>query len=136
MTRLDKACRRFIAKSPFVVVGSVGAWGHLDLSPKGDPAGFVHVLDDSTLVVPDRAGNRRVDTFHNVLQNPRVGLIFFVPSKRETLRAGGSAVLVRDQGIRNAMATNGRAPELVMIRVDRAFFHCDTFEAVGLCLSV
>lgn len=130
LTRLDRHCRQFIAASPFVVVGSADPLGMVDLSPKGDRAGFVGCLDDSTLAIPDRRGNRRVDTFHNVLQNPGVGLIFFVPGQRETLRVAGRAAIVRDQNIRSAMMEGGRMPDLVMIVVvERAFFHC------GKCIT-
>ena len=130
LTRLDRRCREFIAASPFVVVGSTDPLGMVDLSPKGDHAGFVRCLDDSTLAIPDRRGNRRVDTFHNVLDNPGVGLIFFVPGRRETLRIAGHAMIVRDADIRNAMAENGRFPELALIvAVEKAFFHC------GKCIS-
>jgi uncharacterized protein len=125
LTRLDRHCRRFIAASPFVVVGSSNPLGMVDLSPKGDRAGFVRLLDDATLAIPDRRGNRRVDTFHNVLRNPGVGLIFFVPGRRETLRVTGRALLVRDHAIRSAMTDNGSVPDLAMIvSVERAFFHC------------
>ena len=128
--RLDQRCQNFIAASPFVVVGSTDPLGMVDLSPKGDGAGFVRLLDDATLAIPDRRGNRRVDTFHNVLQNPGVGLIFFVPGQRETLRVTGRAVIVRDRNIRSAMTEGGRMPELAMIVVvERAFFHC------GKCIT-
>ena len=123
--RLDQKCRRFIANSPCVVVGSVGAGGLIDVSPKGDPPGFVQVLDDWTLVLPDRAGNRRVDTLCNVLANPQVGLIFLVPGRRETLRVFGRAVIVRDQEVRKMVAGGDRTPELALVvAVERAFFHC------------
>lgn len=125
LTRLDRKCRQFIAQSPFVVVASTGDAGHMDVSPKGDPAGFVQVLDDRTLALPDRPGNRRVDTLRNVLKNAGVGLIFFVPGKGETLRVSGKAVIVRDRAIRETLAINGRAPELALIvTIERAFFHC------------
>jgi hypothetical protein len=125
LSSLDRKCRQFIASSPFVVIGSASAYGPIDLSPKGDPPGFVHVLDDATVVVPDRPGNRRVDTFINILQNPHVGLIFFVPGRRETLRVFGKGLIVRDQHVRNAVAVDGRVPELALvISVERAFFHC------------
>ncbi|MGZ3351391.1 MAG: MSMEG_1061 family FMN-dependent PPOX-type flavoprotein [Xanthobacteraceae bacterium] len=130
LTRLDRNCRNYIAASPFVVVGSTDLLGMVDLSPKGDRAGFVRCLDDSTLAIPDRRGNRRIDTFHNVLQNPGVGLIFFVPGRRETLRVAGRAMIVRDVDIRDAMAENGRVPELALVvAVERAFFHC------GKCIT-
>jgi PPOX class probable FMN-dependent enzyme len=128
--RLDRHCRAFIAASPFVVIGSTDPLGMVDLSPKGDRAGFVKSLDDATLAVPDRRGNGRVDTFHNLLQNPGVGLIFFVPGRRETLRVTGRAMIVRDQDIRRTMMDNGRMPELAMIvTVEKAFFHC------GKCIT-
>jgi PPOX class probable FMN-dependent enzyme len=130
LQRLDRRCRGFIAASPFVVVGSTNPLGMVDLSPKGDRPGFVRFLDDATLAIPDRRGNRRVDTFHNVLQNPGVGLIFFVPGQRETLRVTGRAVIVRDHDIRSTMVDNGRMPELAMIvLVEGAFFHC------GKCIT-
>ena len=97
----------------------------MDISPKGDPAGFVRVLDDHTLAIPDRPGNRRADTFHNILQNPHVGLIFMIPGKKETLRVSGSAKIVRDEGLRHSMAMRGKAPDLALaVHVEEAFFHC------------
>jgi uncharacterized protein len=127
LTRLDAHCRRFIARSPFVVVGSTGAEGHVDTSPKGDAPGFVRVLDNVTLALPDRAGNRRCDTFHNLLHNPNIGLIFFVPGRRDTLRIVGRAQIVRDLDLRQSMAVKGRAPELAtVVSVERAYFHCGT----------
>lgn len=130
LSKLDRKCRRFIASSPFVVVGSATAYGPIDLSPKGDPPGFVRMLDDATVVVPDRPGNRRVDTFLNILRNPRVGLIFFVPGRRETLRVFGSGLIVRDLDIRHTVAVDGRTPELALVvAVERAFFHC------GRCIT-
>lgn len=122
---LDDLCRRFIARSPFILVGSSDSEGNIDVSPKGDPPGFVQVLDDTTLALPERPGNRRADTFRNVLQNPNVGLIFLVPGKRETLRVSGKAMIVRDIGLRQSMTLNGRIPKLAMVvSVREAFFHC------------
>jgi len=125
LSRLDRKSRQFIASSPFVVVGSANTHGPIDLSPKGDLPGFVRILDDATVIVPDRPGNRRVDTFLNILQNPHVGLIFFVPGRRETLRVFGRGLIVRDLDIRNIVAVDGRAPDLALVvAVERAFFHC------------
>jgi PPOX class probable FMN-dependent enzyme len=122
---LDIHCRRFIARSPFVLVGSSDAAGNIDVSPKGDPPGFVQVLDDKTLAIPERPGNRRADTFRNLFQNPRVGLIFLIPGKRETLRVSGEAMIVRDADLRQGMAIDGRVPELALVVLVReAFFHC------------
>jgi PPOX class probable FMN-dependent enzyme len=122
---LDRHCRTFIDRSPFVLIASANAKGHMDVSPKGDAPGFVQVLDDSTLAIPDRPGNRRADTFCNILENPKVGLIFLIPGKSETLRISGTAQIVRDADLREAMSVRGKAPEFVMaIAVEEAFFHC------------
>jgi PPOX class probable FMN-dependent enzyme len=125
VTRLDQHCRAFIAKSPFVLIATTDATGHQDVSPKGDPPGFVRVLDDTTLAIPDRLGNRRIDGFRNILANPKVGLIFLIPGKRETLRVSGSALIVRDAELRETMVVNGRAPDFALVlNVERALFHC------------
>ena len=125
VSSLDEHCRQFIGKSPFVLVATYGQSGLVDISPKGDPAGFVKVLDDHTLALPDRPGNRRVDTFRNILENPDAGLIFLVPRRRDTLRVSGKAQVVRDHDLRASMATNGRLPELALVlHVERVLFHC------------
>jgi PPOX class probable FMN-dependent enzyme len=122
---LDDICRAFIARSPFVVVASSDSEGRFDVSPKGDLPGFVEILDSRTIAIPERPGNRRADTFRNVLQNPRVGLIFIVPSKGETLRVSGTARVVRDAWLRERMAIDGRWPELALVvTVEEAFIHC------------
>ena len=130
LNKLDRRCRDFIAASPFIVVGSTHPSGLVDLSPKGDRVGFVRRLDDATLAIPDRRGNRRVDAFRNVLLSPGIGLIFLIPGQRETLRVTGRAIIVRDENIRSAMADRGRVPDLAMIvAVEKAFFHC------GKCIT-
>jgi uncharacterized protein len=97
----------------------------MDVSPKGDPPGFVQVLDDSTLVIPERPGNRKADTFSNLLQNRHVGLLFLIPGKQEMLRVSGTAVIVRDQWLRDGMAIAGKTPEFaIAITVTEVFFHC------------
>jgi PPOX class probable FMN-dependent enzyme len=122
---LDRHCRAFIARSPFLLIASSDSQGNVDLSPKGDPPGFVAVLDDTTLAIPDRPGNRRGDTFSNILQNPQVGLFFMVPGTRETLRISGRAEIVRDEPLRTRMAIHGKLPSLALVvRVEEAFFHC------------
>ena len=122
---LDDHCRTFIANSPFLLIASCDAGGNLDISPKGDPAGFVRVLDASTLAIPDRPGNRRADTFMNLLQQPHVGLLFLIPGKPETLRVNGTAMMVRDRWLRDQMAIGDKAPDLVLVvKVDEVFFHC------------
>ena len=123
--RLDDICLAFIARSPFVIVASHDAAGYTDVSPKGDSPGFVHVLDDRTLAIPERPGNRRADTFRNVLQQQRVGLIFLVPGKAETLRISGIARIARDVWLRERMAVAGRLPDLALVvTVEEAFMHC------------
>ena len=122
---LDRHCRAYIARSPFVLIASSNARGQMDISPKGDAPGFVRVLDDRTLAIPDRPGNRRADTFTNVLENPKIGLIFLVPGKSETLRVSGSAKIVRDADLLESMAARGKTPDLALVvAVEEAFFHC------------
>ncbi|MGD8711060.1 MAG: pyridoxamine 5'-phosphate oxidase family protein [Ectothiorhodospiraceae bacterium] len=122
---IDGLCRRFIAAAPFAVIGSTGTSATVDLSPKGDAPGFVKVLDPHTLAIPDRLGNNRADTLCNLLEDDRLGLIFLVPGKRETLRVGGRAAIVRDARLSRRLAHNGREPNLaIVVRVSRAYFHC------------
>ena len=122
---IDDVCRGIIAKSPFMLVASSGRDGQVTISPKGDPAGFVRVLDDKRLAIPDRLGNRRADTCQNVFENPHVGLIFLIPGKAETLRVNGEARLVRDSELLESMAVNGRVPNLAMVvYVEQLFMHC------------
>jgi PPOX class probable FMN-dependent enzyme len=125
IARLDEHCRALIAASPFVVVASSDAAGCCDASPKGDAPGFVHVLDDATLAIPDRPGNRRADTFTNVLANPHVGLVFLIPGKLETLRVNGRASIVTTPWLREKMAVGGKVPALALVvHVEQAFIHC------------
>ena len=122
---IDDVCRGFIAKSPFMLLASASRDGRVTISPKGDPAGFVRVLDDKRLAIPDRLGNRRADTFRNLFENPHVGLIFLIPGKAETLRVNGEARLVRDTALLESMAVNGRAPNLaIVVHVEQVFMHC------------
>ena len=125
MPALDRHCRHFIALSPFLCLSSMSATGKADVSPRGDPPGFVKVLDDKTVVIPDRKGNRRLDTMQNVLEQPSVAVIFFVPGIEETLRLNGRASLTRDEGLLADMAVQGQAPALgIKIEIDTVFFHC------------
>ena len=122
---LDKHCGVFIGRSPFMLLATAEANGNADISPKGDPLGFVKVVDKQTLAIPDRPGNHRADSMENILQNPNVGLIFLIPGKTETLRVSGTASIVRDIDLRKSMSVNGRSPELVIVvDVTEAFFHC------------
>lgn len=122
---IDEHSRRFIAHAPFVFVASAGTGGMLDVSPKGDPAGFVKVLDEKTIAVPDRLGNRRLDTYCNVLRNPNVGMIFVIPGITYTLRISGKAIIVRDLELREAMAIKGKQPDHVLVvGVEHVLSHC------------
>ena len=122
---VDEHCRAWIERSPFVVVSSASASGAMDVSPKGDPAGFVRVLDPWTLAVPDRPGNHRGDTFKNVLENPHIGLMFVVPRRREVVRVSGTATVVRDEALLQSMAVEGKVPALALVvRVREAMSHC------------
>lgn len=125
ITEIDDICRAFIEKSPFVLLGSSGANGAMDVSPKGDSAGFVQVMDSQTLLIPDRVGNRRGDTLSNILQNPNIGLLFLVPGRSETLRVNGTAQIVRDEDVRARFIMQGKLPIFVIaVTVKEAFFHC------------
>ncbi len=122
---VDDICRRFIAATPFVMVSTRGQDGRLDLSPKGDPAGFVTVLDEKTLAIPDRLGNMRHDTFENLLVNSEIGLFFIIPGNGDTLRVSGKATIVRDAALQASMAINGREPKFILVvSVEEAFMHC------------
>jgi uncharacterized protein len=125
ISQLDDICRAFIAASPFLLIASSDAHGRADVSPKGDPAGFVHVLDDHHLAIPDRPGNRRADTLSNVLQNPHVGILFLIPGNEDTLRVNGMVQIVRDLALRERLTMQGKTPELALVvRVEEIFLHC------------
>ena len=122
---LDAHCRNFIARSPFLLLATSDAEGHLDVSPKGDPAGFVHVLDDRRLVIPDRPGNKRLDGLRNILRNPHIGMIFLLPGKEETLRINGRAWITRDDDLLAGMEVAGKRPLVAIgVEVEEVFFHC------------
>ncbi|MEV0274526.1 pyridoxamine 5'-phosphate oxidase family protein [Hamadaea sp. NPDC050747] len=117
--------RDWLAASPFVLVATSDAEGNCDVSPKGDPAGFTHVIDDHTIAIPERKGNRRADGFHNILANPHVGLIYLIPGRTETLRINGRARLVREAPFFDEMVVKGHRPQLaVVVDIDTIFFHC------------
>jgi len=125
LPRLEKHSRAFIAMSPFIVMATCDAEGRCDASPKGDGPGFVSVIDDETLLIPDRLGNNRVDSIGNILQHPRVGLIFFVPGIRETLRVNGRAQITTDPELLGATAVNGKLPRSgILVTADEVYFHC------------
>jgi PPOX class probable FMN-dependent enzyme len=122
---LDAHCRDFIARSPFLLLGTADAAGRCDVSPKGDAPGFVLVLDDRHLVIPDRPGNKRLDGMRNILSNPRVGLLFLVPGRGETLRVNGRACIVRDADLLERLTAMGKRPLLAIgVEVEEVFMHC------------
>lgn len=125
LTFIDPHAAAFIGKSPFVMIATSSASGAMDISPKGDPAGFVRVLDENTLAIPDRPGNGRADTFRNILENPRISVYFLVPGRSETLRVNGSARLVKDQWLLDEMSVKERPAQLaIAVTVEESFFHC------------
>src|SRR5437016_2152077 len=111
-TRLLPMDRQWLAASPFCLVATSDADGNCDVSPKGDPAGFLHVLDDATIAIPERPGNRRADGYHNLLTNPHVGLIYLVPGRGDTLRINGRAKLVREAPFFDQMIVKGNRPSV------------------------
>ena len=125
LDHIDDLCRLWIERSPFLVMSTVNKDGRVDASPKGDPAGFVKVVDRQTLAIPDRPGNHRFDSFRNILETGRIGLIFMVPNRNEVVRVNGSAQIVRDPNLRDQMAINGRVPDFaILVQVEEAFYHC------------
>ena len=125
LRRLDPHCRRFIALSPFLVLSTADAAGACDASPRGDAPGFVAVLDDGRLLIPERRGNKLADSLLNILENPRVGLIFLIPGVDETLRVNGRAGLTRDPALLAPLAARGKAPETgILVEIEEAFLHC------------
>ena len=124
LRRLDAHCKRFIELSPFVCLGTQGDGG-ADVTPRGDRPGFVHIVDDLTLAMPDWPGNNRLDSFMNILDNPLVGLLFLIPGVDETLRVNGSAEISTEPAILARWDVNGKIPRsAVVITVAEAFLHC------------
>lgn len=122
---LHELDRQWLAASRLCFVATSDAHGNLDVSPKGDPAGFTHVMDDTTIVIPERPGNRRADGFHNLLANPHVGLVFLIPGRGDTLRINGRATIVADAPYFDDMVVKGHRPILALeVAIDEVFFHC------------
>jgi len=125
MRVFDPHARNFIARSPFVLIGSSDGSGNADVTPKGDKPGFVAVLDDVTLAIPDRPGNNRLDTLENIIVNPAVGLLFLIPGMDETLRVNGQARITVDGALRERLAVEGRAPQsVVIVKATAIYMHC------------
>ena len=123
--RIDRHARRFIAHSPFLTLATADANGRADCSPRGDYPGFVKVLDERTLAMPDRTGNKIADSFRNIAENDGVGLLFFVPGTRETLRVNGRAYVTDEPDVLARMRTEAKAPMLaIVVEVEQVYFHC------------
>lgn len=116
--------RQFIEASPFLILATYGEKG-VDCSPRGDPAGFVRVVDEKTLLIPDRRGNNRLDSLRNIVSNPRVGLIFLIPTVGETVRVSGTAKIIVDEDLCQSFEIAGKpANSVLSITVEKAYFQC------------
>jgi PPOX class probable FMN-dependent enzyme len=123
--RLNRLTRQFIERSPFLCLATSSADGTCDVSPRGDPAGFVRILDDRTLLLPERPGNRLADSLRNLLYNPHVGLLFFVPGVADTFRINGRATITTDAALLAPCAVEGKVPKLgILVDIEEAFTHC------------
>lgn len=123
--RLSSAQQDWLAHSPLGFVATTDAAGRVDVSPKGDPPGFVHIIDDTTIAIPERPGNKRVDGYLNVLQRPHVGTVFLIPGRGDTLRINGTARILSDADYFDALAVDGKRPILALeIDIEEVFFHC------------
>jgi PPOX class probable FMN-dependent enzyme len=122
---VNELTRQFIERSPFMLLATSSGDGTCDVSPRGDPAGFVHILDERTLLVPERPGNKLADSLRNILANPNVGLLFLIPGVGDTLRVNGRATLTTDGALLEALEVEGKTPKLaLLIEVDEVFTHC------------
>jgi uncharacterized protein len=125
MSSLDRHSRNFISKSPFLCIATSNKDGKADISPRGDPPGFVQAIGPRTLIIPDRPGNNRLDTMINIVENPEVALIFFIPGIEDTLRVAGRAKIVKDAAALAACVVNGKAPKVaIAVEIEEIFFHC------------
>ena len=125
MHRIDEHARRFIELSPFCCIGTADADGRQDVSPRGDIPGFIRVLDEQRLFLPDRPGNNRLDSMQNLLQNPHIGMIFFIPGFFDTLRVNGTAVVAAPAELLEASAVEGKLPKAgLIVHADEVFVHC------------
>ena len=121
----DKYSRQFLSLSPFLVISTSNSQGRADVSPRGDPPGFVHVVDDRTMLIPDRPGNNRLDTMVNIVENPNVACLFFIPGFEDTLRVAGKAVITSDPELLKHCAVSGKQHKAgILVTVDEVFLHC------------
>ncbi|MDP5275774.1 pyridoxamine 5'-phosphate oxidase family protein [Chengkuizengella axinellae] len=125
ISKLDSHCRKYLKLSPFALLSTSNANGACDVSPRGDAPGFVHIIDDKHIVIPERQGNKRIDSIMNIVSNPHAGLIFIIPGLKETLRINGKAYVIKDQEIMQQLAVNDRVPLLgIGIEIEECFVHC------------
>ena len=125
MHRIERYARQYIALSPFCCLATSDGKGNADVTPRGDKPGFVRVIDETTLLVPERPGNNRMDSLRNIIQNPSLGLLFFIPGFEDTLRVNGRGRVTKDPALLADSAVDGKMPRFgVLIGVDEAFFHC------------
>ncbi|NBI27491.1 pyridoxamine 5'-phosphate oxidase family protein [Chengkuizengella marina] len=125
ISKLDSHCRHYLSLSPFALLSTSDINGICDVSPRGDAPGFIHILDDKHIVLPERQGNKRIDSIKNILSNQHVGLIFLIPGLKETLRINGKACVIKDQEILKHMAVNERVPLIgIGIEIEECFVHC------------
>jgi len=123
--RLNSLTRKFIERSPFLCLGTADENGSCDVSPRGDPAGFVRILDDRTLLIPERPGNRIADSLRNILRNPHVALLFVIPGVSDTFRVNGRAILTTDQALLAPCTVEGKTPKLgILVDIESAYTHC------------
>jgi uncharacterized protein len=123
--RLNDLTRQFVERSPFMCLATSAPDGSCDVSPRGDPAGFVRILDERTLLIPDRPGNRIADSLRNILANPHVGLLFLIPGIGDTFRVNGRATLVTDEELLAGSAVEGKVPKLgILVEIDEAYTQC------------
>ncbi|MBQ0853942.1 MULTISPECIES: MSMEG_1061 family FMN-dependent PPOX-type flavoprotein [Streptomyces] len=123
--RLADQDRDIIARSPFCLLATSDSRGNCDVSPRGDAPGFTHVIDSGTLALPDRPGNRRGDSFHNILDNPHAGLLYLIPGSKEVLRVNGRARILSDAPFFDAMTVKGQRPALALVlEIDEIYLHC------------
>ncbi|MCR5857080.1 pyridoxamine 5'-phosphate oxidase family protein [Mesorhizobium sp. J428] len=122
---LDSHAASFIGRSPFVLIGTTDGKGHADVTPKGDRPGFVAVLDNRTIAIPDRPGNNRLDTLENLLEEPAIGLLFLIPGMDETLRINGKAKITADDALRARFEVDGKLPQaVIVVTVEATYMHC------------
>lgn len=122
---LDSHCVDFIDQSPMIFISTSDNNGNCDVSPRGDEAGFIHIIDHKHLVIPERPGNRRLDSILNILMNPHIGIIFIIPQLEETLRVNGKACVIKDPNVLESMKANGKVPSLgIGVTVEECYIHC------------